>query len=328
MLPVKLFKDYTIAIDCYQGVELFCGFYKTKLYTSIASEELLKRTYKKINKTLFNQPFLYSGLNLNNWNIMKEVDNSEQYLEDPEQFYTESLYRWDIANHEQDLKLFIKVPKNCKSSIVILEGDYRYYNDVKYSISSEAGSWLYERNHTKLNFAKKTAEGELLDLNANNTKLISKLQLLEFNTGESYPFSDRLVEFLVGSAITPIEDIPDNIRRAQKVMNENNHYFKIEGLWENKIQKIIYDYIINSGPFKEEPIITENGKTTFKVKNKRLGYQRSLGNNSKSTLFDITGYIDKDAEKWYANWKISDKNKAIAQDTISNVDIYDGLYDL
>jgi hypothetical protein len=43
---------------------------------------------------------------------------------------------------------------------------------------------------------------------------------------------------------------------------------------------------------------------------------------------DLTGYIDKDAEKWYANWKISDKNKAIAQDTISNVDIYDGLYDL
>ena len=45
MLPVKLFEKYTIAIDCYQGIELFCGLYNEKLDTSDKAKNLIKKTY-------------------------------------------------------------------------------------------------------------------------------------------------------------------------------------------------------------------------------------------------------------------------------------------
>ena len=156
------------------------------------------------------------------------------------------------------LKLFIKVPVSCKSSITILEGDFRNFNDTLYKpvvhadnsgqASQESGNtntkitWEYKQNHTVLNF------GDTRELNGRTFTPIGKLQLLAFNTGESYPFADRLIEYLSGSAITPLDEIPDNIKRVQEVMRKNGHYFKIAGLWEAKMQGILYDYIMNSGP--------------------------------------------------------------------------------
>jgi hypothetical protein len=61
--PVKLFQNYTIAIDCDMPIELFCGLYGTELDPSDKGQDLFARTYQKINKTLFNQPFLYDKLN-------------------------------------------------------------------------------------------------------------------------------------------------------------------------------------------------------------------------------------------------------------------------
>jgi hypothetical protein len=95
-------------------------------------------------------------------------------------------------------------------------------------------------------------------------------------------------------------------------MTQNQHYFKIDGLWENKMQKIIYDYLINSGPIE----IDKEGK----LKDTRQGYHRTLGHKSKSNLFDILGYVDKDAEKWYASW--TKANGIQIKNTIQNVDIY------
>ena len=90
--------------------------------------------------------------------------------------------------------------------------------------------------------------GDGIDLNDYTFKPISRLQLLAINTGESHPFADRLIEYLGGSAITSIDEIPDNIKRIQRVMKENKNYFKIEGLWEDKMQNILYDYMVCSGP--------------------------------------------------------------------------------
>jgi hypothetical protein len=229
------------------------------------------------------------------------------------------------------------VPTSCKSSIVVLEGDFRCYNDFKYvpqqteTASQETfvytlknneviyepkmsrSVWNYKQNHSVINFGSK------VNTNADGFAPISKLQLLALNTGESYPFADRLVEYLVGSAITPIDEIPDNIKRAQRVMNQNQHYFKIEGLWENKMQRIIYDYIMNAGP-------VEVSKNSGLI-DKRHGYHTTLGQTSKSTLYDVLGFVDKDAEKWYASWAKKD-NKPQAIESIQNVDIYDGLYDI
>ena len=332
--PVKLFYDYTIAIDCSAGIEMFCGLYTSSLETTDKGIDLITKTYKKINKTLFNQPFLYDALNVKYWNFSTDTPlvNIEKSSNRYPRFVTDNnITRWDIANREQDLKLFIKVPAYCKSSIVVLEGDFRHFNDTRYAppgiynpdgtvfdekidnkeLSKTRTTWEYKQNHSILNFN---------NVNTQESKFtpIGKLQLLAFNTGESYPFADRLVEYLCNSAITPIDEIADNIKRAQRVMSQNNHYFKIEGIWEDKMQKIIYDYMINAGPIKVE---------NEQLIDKRIGYHPRLGYSSRSTLYDVLGYVDKDAEKWYASW-INKNNQATVQDTIQNVDIYDGLYDI
>jgi hypothetical protein len=132
-----------------------------------------------------------------------------------------------------------------------------------------------------------------------------------------------LIEYLCGSAITPADEITDNIARVQKVMSQNHNYFSIEGLWEDKMQKIVYDYITCSGPI--ETYKTSNG--TVKLVDKRQGIHPRIGYTSKSTLYDILGYVDSDVEKWYASWT-KDGDKAKMLDNIQNVDIYNGLFDI
>ena len=309
-IPVKLFADYTIAIESAGSVEMFCGLYNRVL----EGEMIIRKTYKKITNTLFSQPFLYNKLNASFWRKIDANGDPINELED---------LCWNIAAREQDLYLFIKVPVSCKSSIVVLEGDYREYNSSCYKASTNSSQdktfWNYNQNRTILNFSSD------VNLNSYEFKPISRLQLLAFNTGESYPFADRLIEYLTGSAITSMDDIHDNIARAQRVMSQNNNFFKIEGLWENKMQNILYDYMMNSGEIKVD-------NESKKLKDSREGYHRQLGHASKSMLFDILGYVDKDTEKTYASYtKTTDKQgKLIAQveNTIQNVDIYNGLYDI
>ncbi len=316
-IPVKLFSEYTIAIDCAHGIEMFCGLCNTTLEVSNKTNQFAAKTYLKVNKTLFSQPFVYDKLNVKHWPAIDDFnEDGTDVRTDANDSTTNTYTRWDIANREKDLKLFIKVPTSCKSSLVILEGDYRNFNDTKYSIVN--GQLTYLQNHSILNFntrritADPLKSGDNIDLNNYNFKPISKLQLLAFNTGESYPFADRLIEYLTGSAITPLDSISDNIKRAQKVMTDNKNYFKIEGLWEDKMQNILYDYMMNSGPIK-----IKDGK----VDSGSQGNHKKLGHTSKSSLYDVLGYVDKDAEKLYASWK-KDDTKVRVKDSIQNVDIY------
>jgi hypothetical protein len=112
-------------------------------------------------------------------------------------------------------------------------------------------------------------------------------------------------------------------------MKDNQHYFKIEGLWENKMQKIIYDYLINSGPID---LIRATDPKDTKLLDRRQGYHTIQGHTKKSMLFDVLGYVDKDAEKIYASYnkKLDKQGRLVAhiENTIQNVDIYNGLYDI
>lgn len=335
MLPVKLFENYTIAIDCYQGVEMFCGLYNEKLDTSERAKDLSKKTYVKIPKALFNQPFLYDKLHVKHWGW--ESDSS--IISDTTKFL-----RSEIAIRESELKLFIKIPATNTSSITVLEGDYRNFNDSLYTVNAKDG-WQYKTNSTVANFeTTKTYKNSILpDINSREFKPISKLQLLALNTGISYPFADRLIEYLVMNAIVPNDATPDNIKRLQKVMEDCGYSFQIDGIWEPKMQMILYDYLMNSGKFAAVtvPVRDKNGNIALdkngdpKQKDiaisRRTGNLKQMGQNMRSDFYDILGYVDKDAEKLYASWTVetnskTNKKQVVAKNTLENVDIYSNLY--
>ena len=343
MLPVKLFENYTIAIDCYQGVELFCGFYNETFDNSNKARDLLERTYTKVSKALFNQPFIYDKLCVEYWNWQAEntIDGDNNSL-----FKTENkILRSEITMRERELKLFIKVPATNTSSITILEGDYRNFNDVLYKLDGEG--WQYQTNSTNINFEtnKTYKDSKLPDINSREFKPISKLQLLALNTGISYPFADRLIEYLIMNVILPNDTTPDNIKRLQKVMEDCGYNFQVKGIWEPKMQMILYDYLMNHGKFIAEPALDEEGtqkynnktgKPIYKVTSKRKGNLCQMGQKMRSDFYDVLGFVDKDAERLYTSWTTEetdrlDKNgkpkyQVIIKNTLENVDIYSNLY--
>jgi hypothetical protein len=304
MVPVKFFKNYTIAIDSESSVEVCCCIYNEYLDSDLNFSELPKLTYQCFGDLQFKTPVLYSKLqNLNG--LLVDSINAEN----------------DLCQQEDNLKLILKIPANNKSSIVILEGDYTKYNDMAFApkankaITEEESEALRDNapnadtlkkvtniltklsaeknktdlpiykqsNKTIINYSDLAICAELAD------KLITPLQLLRTNTGESYPFADRLVEYLVGNAITVNEEIKDNVIRAKSVISKNCaiKFDTTDGIWSPFLQCLVYDYM------------NEN-------------------HNRHDINHDILGFIDKDVEKWYT----SKSNTIEGLESIANIDIY------
>jgi hypothetical protein len=217
LVPVKLFKNYTIAIDSRTPVEICCGIYNNKLNTTKdAYNQLLECTYYKATSPRFNQPFLYTALTdiapkaLSDFPTSAEIEshsNARKFIA-------------QIADRESNLMLILKVHKDVTSSITILEGDYRGWNDFssKFVVNTSANiqSTLVEKkillnhNHTVI-----PNEAIYADLEA---PLITPLQLLQLNTEKHMPFADRLLEYLMDMCITGKQDDPrENVQMAQQV---------------------------------------------------------------------------------------------------------------
>ena len=99
-VPIKYDKQYTIAIDCSTKIELLpCILTDNSL--KIKDEDIYVDNYQTISNSLFKKPFIYRS--------PKKQDLGE--------------VNW--YEKERNLKLLLKIPSNCTSSIVILEGDYR-----------------------------------------------------------------------------------------------------------------------------------------------------------------------------------------------------------
>ena len=259
MLPVKLFQKYTIAIDCQQEYELCCGIYGKYLDTREIFKSIPEKTYKKVIGQ-FSKPILYDLAELlPNKLPSKELTGTPEEQKNKKEQWEETMM-W-LAKNEGDLKLFIKLPASNNSSITVLEGDYRSWND-SYGVGINK-----TQNKTVLNF---DASDECL-LNS-DLKLITPLQLLKFNTGKSYPFADRLVEYLLGNAITPLDEIADNIKRVQTIALKNGQINKADGIWTDKLQKILYNF---------------------------MNSEELIQGNKKETNHDILGYADKDVENAY-----------------------------
>lgn len=245
MIPVKFQQKYTFAIDCDNAIEIFAGLYSDNSMVDMPEDKnvlsnLYRRTYYKRGSSKFKHPFVYDKL----------FDNE-----------TLSSVGAKLHPQENNLKLFIKVPNSCNSSIVVLEGDY-----VQNTFCN------YDSNGQFKVATKMYAPGDGEDIEYD---YITRLQLLLISSGVMHPFADRLVEYLFDNVITPNDRISNNIAKVQeKLIDINlkggvglNHVQYGSGIWDDNLRQLIYQNIKNSPT-------------------------RTL-----DTEFDILGYVDKTATK-------------------------------
>lgn len=272
VVPVKFNQKYTIAIDWHGTIEMFAGLYhngnrvKSSTFSSDSHDNntFNTSTYKRYSGMRFNHPVVYDRL-------------SKEYLE-------KNGFIPDFSK-EECLKLFIKVPNECKSSIVILEGDYS--KDTEMYINSDKFQVLGNR---QLLYKPVIITGEntsvqldeIYDANTNSTEYqyITKHQLLFVNTETHYLIADRLIEYLSGNVIDCNDEIVNNIAQLQRkilydrelINPTDNIPLDVEhlGYWNNSIREFLYRFI------------------------------QYKGLNNK--YFDLQGYLDKDLETKIGNF--------------------------
>lgn len=312
MLPVKLFKEYTIAIDCASPVEICCGIYGKYKDESDLFDLVAHNTCAKYGQMNFNTPILFSKL--------KELTT---FIENQTSDGWETVTR--LAQRENDLKLFIKLPANNDSTITVLEGNYCSWNDKYIDINSTLSTttFIQYKNHYITNYLDEQTKKIISDEKYAKTrdfKPISQLQLLMLNTKESYPFSDYLVEYLLDNVITNIDKISDNIKRVQTAIYEEtngnishlNEIGEQDGIWDSRTRAIIYDAL----QYNYQYSLTEDNKIFMATDASRAKQDRSI---------DTLGYINHVAEYEYKYHTI-DKNNNRKTESLANIDIYPDIY--
>jgi hypothetical protein len=311
-VPVKLFQKYTIAIDSGSDVEMCCGIYDTKLAEEHKDNGIFSSipgaTYQFYNCMSYTQPKLYTKL-IGLTDFIGVGSESK------------------LAQNEFRLKLFIKIPASCTSSITILEGDYCDFNDYLYLYCTNTAGNIDNnvKNILKQTYNIDTDSKDVTILNKkiNNRAVINyeyeeglatsirkptNLQLLMLNTHESYPFADRLMEYLIGNAITPIDTVEDNIKRVKKVMYLNINKISLEAQMNNR-NLLGRDNILPD--FEVDEIWSPE------MENLLYDY---MNKNKESSIYnhDILGYVDKDVEKSYT----FKGNSTTEPETTASINIY------
>lgn len=259
IVPVKLNSQYSIYIETSGSVEVAPILYDKGYYTRTDTvDSLTTAGYKKYNSPSFKKPLIYDFLKTN----IKKLK--------------------DFYKYENDLKLLIKVPFNCNSSIVILEDNYTNTQGFVYGKNNGKNDpYIFDANNSVINYEYTTSD-EITDKAEpnpyiNEIPLKTRSQLTYINSNVSHPFADRLLEYLTDNAITHLDEISDNIKRVQRelirrkiesIRNKTNKTglssVQYEGIWEGRYKGILYDVA------NEEGLLTSN--------------------------FDILGYVDKDVE--------------------------------
>lgn len=253
-VPIKFGKQYSIAMDFFGSIDIRCAFIGGKGLLSSDTAKLISIFKNTANKQVYSQmskPFLFNGVLLES--ILNNITQENEKL------------LAQLLSKERFLRLIIRIPKNCDSSIAVLEGNYTKLNEV------------FIKNPVPYhvifgNLSHSDTSGEVaIEL---NNQLISQLSLLKMSDGFSYPFADRLIEYLLEAVITSQETIDNNILRVQETISSykheriNNTRYSadfVPGVWDNNMRNYLYNLAIKSD---------------------YLNYK-----------YDLTGFVDKDIEQ-------------------------------
>lgn len=275
MVPVKFGKVYNLAIDCDTSIEYLFGFYGPKGLipdkTDILYSNEFGNTYTRIPSIQFVNPYRVNGIE---WT--EKIATTES-----------------ISQFERYLKLFIKIPSNNKSSIVVIEGDISRESYLSDYSDSQASSMFQGINGVYTNLVPtcnaKRVDGTSVFSNTlyyeqrtagsqnaiqsytviPTAECLSPLGLLQWSDGNIYAFSDRLIEYLVRNVISSQETITDNILRVQELISSyttsNANLFPrytssySPGVWDDSMQKYIYSLESYANTPKGHPRVDMNG---------------------------------------------------------------------
>lgn len=174
---------------------------------------------------------------------------------------------------EKYLYLVLQVPKDFKSNLIVLEGNYKLNKFLNESSVDDNKNFkpIYTNSLPQIYGAYG------LNINFDNTinKLYNSVPSLTRQLNINIPaFSDRLIEYLVNNVITKNDLIFENIARTQHYTSTYKakdlftkvfDYTKnIEGIWTDDLRSFIFN------------AITKDYKYPIKI--------------------DINGYVDKDSE--------------------------------
>lgn len=252
MFPARFDKEYTFAADWHGRIDVCACLYDANIVLSQAPGDdlnngLAKDTYASFSGMRFSRPVLYKGL---------KDKKPEKFL---------------AGESAGKLKLFVKVPRGCESSIVFLEGDWRGASSTYLSQTSTKAL----KSRTALSLKGPVADGKLAD-GFSGFDYVSKSQLLSTNDGERNQLADRLVEYLSSNVVSPLDPITRNVAKLQakyeaegrfdrcavssRLDGLGNHY----GVWDDALRRATWAYEDRSGMLDD--------------------------------YYDLLGYFDKDAE--------------------------------
>ena len=265
-VPVRIGATYTIAVDCPFEVRM-----RPMFYSSFGLVETMVSTasYQDLN-ALFTFNYSYSTFEqpVSSGGVQKETVTGASVIRLPfVSFKKPFVFKVDLNfagqgtvdsekllecaySNERFLRLIIRLPISNKSSLVVLEGDY-------------SDTHIKEFDAQKLGSA---------DTSVKNSAMLGDLSLLMFSDGNSYAFSDRLIEYLLLNAITSQEEIVGNISYAQRNAFSTLPQGSFDGIWDDKIRVALW--------------------------NKYRGrIQKDNIPHHEKKMVDMNGFVDKSMEK-------------------------------
>lgn len=184
-----------------------------------------------------------------------------------------------LFEYEDYLYMLIQVDKNHLGAITVLEGEY-----------SHPGCKFISNSQYR--------EEDIIDF---VPEVIPSLGTIP-NT-KSIPFSNRLIEYLTQNAITPEDNIRNNIKRVKEKLNLSD----TKDIWTNNLLYILFNkyftytsnkYISSRETSIEDIGLTENQLVYLPLTRELVGTKNiNFSLDSRKNIYDISGYVDKDIEK-------------------------------
>lgn len=179
----------------------------------------------------------------------------------------------DNWQKEKILVMLLKLPKRVDSSIVVLEGDFTNCANI-----------------IDGNLINKVIYGDDYNLTYS-----TKCSLLEYNNHISYPFADRLIEYLICNTIDSREYIPENVGRIQTKIFPTG----IKGLYdlwdEENIRETLHNLTLKADVTKGKNIRWSNTIQQYDTDGSVL-VEAQVPKRFIDSYNDITSYVDKDVE--------------------------------